>query len=95
MMQSLSLAAEAWFGTLLLLLLLCDFLQWYLNNGIEISDLCNLQLTGICINTFSYCSFIAYMQVLLHLKTWMDYFIILLLYKNNSDDDGHNKCLKF
>lgn len=35
------------------------------------------------------------MQVLLHLKTRMVYFIILLLYKNNGDDDGHNKCLKF
>lgn len=91
--DAISLAAEAWFGTFFLLL--CDLLQWYLKNGIEISAFCNLQLTDTCINTSSYCSFIAYMQVLPHLKTRMDYFMISLLYKNNSDDADRNKRLNF
>lgn len=35
------------------------------------------------------------MQVLPHLKTWMDYFSISLLYENNSDDGDHNKFSTF
>lgn len=54
MMQSLSLAAEAWFGTFFIIMrsLTVIFKEWHWN----IRSL-NLQLTDTCINTSSYCSF--------------------------------------
>lgn len=67
MMQPLSLSScwsMIWYFIIVIL--------WSLKNGIEIPDLCNLQLTDTCINTSSYCSLIADMQVLPHLKTWMN-----------------------
>lgn len=64
MMQPLSLSScwsMLWYFIIIL---------WYLENGIGIPDLFNLQLTDTCVNTTSYCSFIAGVHISRCFPTW-------------------------